>query len=147
MGLVWNHTVCILHLRRCSLQGVLCLHIGSGVLCIYLTSVLIMSETALLTTGPAAVYRYQQMAEVLHRKQQQQHDKEEDEEEAQSVDLWLLIDSVTAQLMDPQLAAPAVEFLILEVNVQKALFTRTPLTGCDAWSHKPCLYIASMLWQ
>lgn len=107
-------------------------------------SVLIMTETALPTAGPAAVYRYQQMAEVLHRRQQQQqHDKEEDEEEAQSVDLWLLIDSVTAQLMDPQLAAPAVEFLILEVNVQKALLalitTRTSLTGCDAWSHKPCL--------
>lgn len=64
----------------------------------------------------AAVYRYQQMAELLYRKQQQE-DKEDDDDQAQSVDLWLLTDSVTAQIMDPQLAAPAVQFLVLEVSI------------------------------
>lgn len=64
----------------------------------------------------AAVYRYQQMAELLHRKLQQEDKEDMAEEEAQSLDLWLLTDSVTAQIMDPQLAAPAVQFLVLEVR-------------------------------
>lgn len=57
------------------------------------------------------------MAEIFYRKQQQQDKGDKDEDEAQSVDLWLLTDSVTAQIMDPQLAAPAVQFLVLEVRV------------------------------
>lgn len=54
-----------------------------------------------------------------HKKQQQQQQQQEEEdqkgEETQSVDMWLLQDSAMAQLMDPQLAAPAVQFLVLEV--------------------------------
>ena len=69
----------------------------------------------------AAVYRFQQVSDIVYRlgkQQQQQGNEEEDEQEAQSVDLWLLTDSTLAQLMDPQLAAPAVQFLVLEVPPQ-----------------------------
>ena len=60
------------------------------------------------------------MAEILYREHQQQDKGDKDEDEAQSVDLWLLTDSVTAQIMDPQLAAPAVQFLVLEVRVTQS---------------------------
>ena len=59
------------------------------------------------------------MAERLHRL----HEVKGEEEagaEAQTVDMWLLSDSVTAQLLDPQLAAPAVQFLVLEVCPAKS---------------------------
>ena len=69
---------------------------------------------------PPAVYRFQQISDIVyrHKKQQQQQQDEDDQEgeEAQSVDMWLLQDSAMAQLMDPQLAAPAVQFLVLEVT-------------------------------
>lgn len=55
------------------------------------------------------------MAERLHRLHEVKGG-EEAGEEAQTVDMWLLSDSVTAQLLDPQLAAPAVQFLVLEVH-------------------------------
>ena len=66
-----------------------------------------------------AVYRFHQISDIVyrHKKQQQQQQEEDDQEgeEAQSVDMWLLQDSAMAQLMDPQLAALAVQFLVLEV--------------------------------
>lgn len=64
-----------------------------------------------------AVYRFQQVSDIVYRrsKQQQQGEEHQEEEEAQSLDMWLLTDSTLAQLMDPQLAAPAVQFLVLEV--------------------------------
>lgn len=68
---------------------------------------------------PAAVYRFQQISDIVYRHKKQQHQQDEDDqegEEAQSVDMWLLQDSAMAQLMDPQLAAPAVQFLVLEVS-------------------------------
>ena len=69
--------------------------------------------------GFPAVYRFHQISNIVYRlkKQQQQQQEEDDQEgaEAQSVDMWLLQDSAMAQLMDPQLAAPAVQFLVLEV--------------------------------
>ena len=61
---------------------------------------------------PAAVYRFQQ---VSKQHQQQGGEDEQEEEQAQSVDMWLLTDSTLAQLMDPQLAAPVVQFMVLEV--------------------------------
>lgn len=66
----------------------------------------------------AAVYRFQQVSDILyrrHKQQQQQGGEDREEDEAQSLDMWLLTDSTLAQLMDPQLAAPAVQFLVLEV--------------------------------
>ena len=67
----------------------------------------------------AAVYRFQQVSDIVYRrsKQQQQQggEDEQEEEQAQSVDMWLLTDSTLAQLMDPQLAAPVVQFMVLEV--------------------------------
>ena len=72
-----------------------------------------------LCPGFLAVYRFQQVSSIVHRhskqQQQQQGAEDQDEEEAQSVEMWLLTDSTMAQLMDPQLAAPAVQFLVLEV--------------------------------
>ncbi len=68
----------------------------------------------------AAVYRFQQVSDILYRRnkqQQQQGGEDREEDEAQSLDLWLLTDSTLAQLMDPQLAAPAVQFLVLEVTL------------------------------
>ena len=65
-----------------------------------------------------AVYRFQQVSDIVYRRskqQQQQGEEHQEEEEAQSLDMWLLTDSTLAQLMDPQLAAPAVQFLVLEV--------------------------------
>lgn len=70
-------------------------------------------------TFVSAVYRFQQVSDIVYRRskqqQQQQGDEHQEEEEAQSLDMWLLTDSTLAQLMDPQLAAPAVQFLVLEV--------------------------------
>jgi len=68
----------------------------------------------------AAVYRFQQVSDILYRRnkqQQQQGGEDHGEDEAQSLDMWLLTDSTLAQLMDPQLAAPAVQFLVLEVSL------------------------------
>ncbi len=68
----------------------------------------------------AAVYRFQQVSDILYRRnkqQQQQGGEDREGDEAQSLDLWLLTDSTLAQLMDPQLAAPAVQFLVLEVSL------------------------------
>ena len=68
----------------------------------------------------AAVYRFQQVSDILYRRnkqQQQQGGEDRGEDEAQSLDMWLLTDSTLAQLMDPQLAAPAVQFLVLEVSL------------------------------
>jgi len=66
-----------------------------------------------------AVYRFQQVSDIVYRRskqQQQQGEEDQEEDEAQSLDMWLLADSTLAQLMDPQLAAPAVQFLVLEVT-------------------------------
>ena len=68
----------------------------------------------------AAVYRFQQVSDILYRRnkqQQQQGGDDREEDEAQSLDMWLLTDSTLAQLIDPQLAAPAVQFLVLEVSL------------------------------
>ena len=70
----------------------------------------------------AAVYRFQQVSDILYRRnkqqqQQQQGGDDREEDEAESLDMWLLTDSTLAQLMDPQLAAPAVQFLVLEVSL------------------------------
>ena len=65
-----------------------------------------------------AVYRFQQVSDIVYQRskqQQQEGDEDKEEEEAQSLDLWLLNDSTLAQLMDPSLAAPAVQFMVLEV--------------------------------
>ena len=70
--------------------------------------------------GVPAVYRFHQLSDIVYRHKKQQQQQEEDSqdgEEAQSVDMWLLQDSAMAQLMDPQLAAPAVQFLVLEVGL------------------------------
>ena len=72
-----------------------------------------------------AVYRFQQVSDIVHRRNKQlQQQSEEDPEgdEEQSMDMWLLTDSTLAQLMDPQLAAPAVQFLVLEVTLCPAWF-------------------------
>lgn len=74
----------------------------------------------------SAVYRFHQISDIVYRhkkQQQQQVEDDQEEEEAQSLDMWLLQDSAMAQLMDPQLAAPAVQFLVLEV----ALVPDTPV--------------------
>ena len=68
--------------------------------------------------GSPAVYRFHQISDIVYRHKKQKQQQEEDDqegEEAQSVEMWLLQDSAMAQLMDPQLAAPAVQFLVLEV--------------------------------
>ena len=84
------------------------------------------------------MYRFQQISDIIHRrsKQQQQQNADDDaEEEAQSKEAWLLSDSTLAQLMDPQLAAPAVQFLVLEV-VQLVLHVSKVLPTCSVamWS-------------
>ncbi len=83
----------------------------------------------------AAVYRFQQVSDILYRRnnqQQQQGGEDHEEDEAQSLDMWLLTDSTLAQLMDPQLAAPAVQFLVLEVG----LVVWTRMSICHASLHK-----------
>ena len=65
------------------------------------------------------MFRFQQVSDIVYRRgkqQQQQGDDDQEEDQAQSVDMWLLADSTLAQLMDPQLAAPVVQFLVLEVT-------------------------------
>lgn len=86
-----------------------------------------------LDVVPPAVYRFQQISDIVyrHKKQQQQQDEDDQEgEEAQSVDMWLLQDSAMAQLMDPQLAAPAVQFLVLEVVLLDPDLPFTYLRAC-----------------
>lgn len=67
------------------------------------------------------MYRFQQVSDIVYRRskqqqqQQQQGGDEQEEDQAQSMDMWLLTDSTLAQLMDPQLAAPVVQFMVLEV--------------------------------
>ena len=84
------------------------------------------------------MYRFHQISDIVYRQrkqqQQQQEEDNQEEEEAQSVDLWLLQDSTMAQLMDPRLAAPAVQFLVLEVACVPALL----LSACTPDSQHPC---------
>lgn len=81
-----------------------------------------------------AVYRFQQVSDIVFRlskQQQQQGTKDGNEQEAQSVDMWLLTDSTLAQLMDPQLAAPAVQFLVLEVPLHCPVLHTEHSHQCD----------------
>ena len=81
-----------------------------------------------------AVYRFQQISDIVYRrsKQQQEGQEGEEEQEAQSVDMWLLTDSTLAQLMDPQLAAPTVQFLVLEVLLHTFNNDAAPCTACSS---------------
>ncbi|KAL3133458.1 hypothetical protein ABBQ38_007321 [Trebouxia sp. C0009 RCD-2024] len=78
-----------------------------------------LTQRVLHTGLMPAVYRFHQISDIVYRQrkqqqQQQQEDDNQEEDEAQSVDTWLLQDSTMAQLLDPRLAAPAVQFLVLE---------------------------------
>ena len=81
------------------------------------------------------MYRFQQVSDIVYRRskqQQQEGDDDQEEDQAQSVDMWLLTDSTLAQLMDPQLAAPIVQFLVLEVTLLAALEVSTLALSCPA---------------
>ena len=58
--------------------------------------------------------------------------------------MWLLTDSTMAQLMDPQLAAPAVQFLVLEVACHAAIMS---LTDCLFHDTYMCVCLLAYMQQ
>ena len=63
------------------------------------------------------VYRFSEMATLLQRSSQSTDDEDDAESSKQTpIEVWLLQDCCTAQLMEPNFAADAVHFMVLEVR-------------------------------
>ncbi|DBA74342.1 hypothetical protein WJX77_011104 [Trebouxia sp. C0004] len=107
-----------------------------------------LTQRVIHTCLMPSVYRFQQVSDILYRRnkqqQQQQGDEDREEDEAQSLDMWLLTDSTLAQLMDPQLAAPAVQFLVLEATWLLKLAKQDPQTARKAFAKIPDYVIRDM---